>query len=161
MTLLILVIILWVAMSGEISLANVGTGFVLGLILLAAGGGAMNFRNVSMPTDKIPLRLWRLARFIAYFLVELVLAGFSVFLSILNPSRLRPGVVAVPLDLESDFEITLLANLITLTPGTLTLEVFKDQNLIYVHTVFLENPESFRASIKNGFERRIKELSQL
>lgn len=158
MTLLLLLIVLWVALTGEISLENLGVGLVLGVILLAAAGQAMNIESFRLPTDRPLIRLWRLLKFILFFLQQLVIAGLTVFVSILNPSRLRPGVVAVPLDLTSDAQITLLANLITLTPGTLTLEVFTDQSLIYVHTLYLDDPATFRASIKDGFERRIKEL---
>lgn len=158
MTLLLFLIVLWVALTGELSLENLGVGLVLGLILLVAGGRAMDIQYFQLPTDRPLIRLWRTIKFLGFFVVQLMIAGFSVFIFILKPDGLRPGVVAVPLDLTSNVEITLLANLITLTPGTLTLEVFTDQNLIYVHTVYLDNPDDFRAGIKNGFERRIKEL---
>jgi multicomponent Na+:H+ antiporter subunit E len=56
--------------------------------------------------------------------------------------------------------ITLLANLITLTPGTLSIDVSDDRKTLYVHTVNLNDPESFRKSIKEGFERRVQELME-
>ncbi|MDJ0753699.1 MAG: Na+/H+ antiporter subunit E [Ardenticatenaceae bacterium] len=161
MSLLILLIVIWIAISGEISLENIGVGLVLGLILLWAGGRAMQVQYFTPPTQRWPIRFWRIFKFSIYFLKELIAAGLSVFVSILDPSRLRPGVVAVPLDLTSGAEITLLANLITLTPGTLTLEVAQDRKTIFVHTIYLDDPDSFRANIKDGFERRIQELSQL
>ena len=67
-------------------------------------------------------------------------------------------MVAVPLDVTSDAAITLLGNLITLTPGTLTLDVSTDHLPLYVHVMNVEDVESFRQGIKNGFERRILEL---
>ncbi len=68
------------------------------------------------------------------------------------------AIVAIPLDAKTDREITLLANLITLTPGTLSLDVSEDRRFLYVHAMFVEDVESFRDSIKNGFERRLLEL---
>jgi multicomponent Na+:H+ antiporter subunit E len=55
-------------------------------------------------------------------------------------------------------EITFLANLITLTPGTLSLDVSDDRSVLYVHGMFVEDPQQMREQIKNGFERRVLEL---
>jgi multicomponent Na+:H+ antiporter subunit E len=66
--------------------------------------------------------------------------------------------VRVPLDAESDLEITLLANLISLTPGTLSLDVSDDKKVLYVHSMYIEDKEEFIHGIKNGFERRLLEL---
>ena len=102
--------------------------------------------------------LWTLIDFVTFFFRELFMAGISVFRAILNPSRLKPGVIAVPLDIKSDAEITLLANLITLTPGTLTLDVSTDKRVIYIHTIGFKDVESFRKEIKGGFEKRVIEV---
>ena len=102
--------------------------------------------------------VWVLLRFAGFFFKELLFAGVSVFRLILLPSEVRPGVVAVPLDITSDAEITLLANLITLTPGTLTLDVSTDKKVIYVHVIQMEDPDAFRNDIKNGFEKRVREV---
>jgi multicomponent Na+:H+ antiporter subunit E len=71
---------------------------------------------------------------------------------------MRPGIVAIPLDLEGDAAITLLANLVTLTPGALSLDVSPDRTVLYVHTMYMDDAETFRREIKQGFERRVKEL---
>ena len=95
------------------------------------------------------------------FIRELIWASVRVVRSIFMPrAYLNPGVVAIPLDLKSDFEIMLLGHMITLTPGTLTLEVSPDKKFIYVHTMELGGSvEAFRQSIKDGFERRILEVT--
>ena len=72
--------------------------------------------------------------------------------------RARPGVVAVPLDARGDAEITLLANLVSLTPGSLSLDVSDDRCTLFVHVMFLDDPEATRREIKDGFERRVVEL---
>ena len=67
-------------------------------------------------------------------------------------------VIEVPIEAKTDLEITLLANLITLTPGTLTLDVAPDRKSLYVHAMFVDDPEQIRAEIKNGMERRLLEV---
>jgi len=66
----------------------------------------------------------------------------------------------VPLTVQSDAGITLLSNLITLTPGTLTLEVAKDRSQLFVHVMNVGDVAAFRRSIQTGFERRILELTE-
>ena len=67
-------------------------------------------------------------------------------------------MVAIPLDAETDAEITLLANLITLTPGTLSLDVSDDRRVLYIHAMYVDDVEELRRSIKDGFEKRVMEL---
>ena len=73
-------------------------------------------------------------------------------------SALRPAIIAYPLTVKSDAEITLLANMITLTPGTLSIDVAEDRSVIYVHVLQLGDREALVAGIANGFERRIREI---
>tara|TARA_Y100000815_G_scaffold48462_1_gene39614 strand:- start:609 stop:836 length:228 start_codon:yes stop_codon:yes gene_type:complete len=70
---------------------------------------------------------------------------------------LKPGIFAYPLKVDRDFEITLLANLITLTPGTLSVDVSSDRRTLYVHAIDASNPEQTRRDIAEGFERKIME----
>lgn len=77
-------------------------------------------------------------------------------------SYLCPGVIAVPLDARTDLEITLLANLITLTPGSVSLDLSPDKRVLYVHAMYIDGGdiEAYRRSIKEGLERRVLELLQ-
>ena len=98
-------------------------------------------------------------RFSGFFLWQLILSNLRVAYDVITPRLyMRPGIVAVPLDAQTDEEITLLANLITLTPGTLSLGVSEDRRTLYVHAMFVDSPDRVRDSIKNGFERRLLEL---
>jgi multicomponent Na+:H+ antiporter subunit E len=71
-----------------------------------------------------------------------------------------PGVVAIPLDARTDAEIALLANLITLTPGSVTLDLSEDRRVLYVHAMYIDggDVEAYRRSVKDGLERRVLEL---
>ena len=75
-------------------------------------------------------------------------------------SYVCPGVVAIPLDARTDAEITLLANLITLTPGSVSLDLSEDKRILYVHAMYIDggDVEAYRRSIKEGLERRVLEL---
>lgn len=74
--------------------------------------------------------------------------------------NMSPGIVGYPLDVKTDLQITFLANCISLTPGTLSLDVSDDKKILYVHAMYIKDRESFILSIKNGFEKRILEIIQ-
>ncbi|MFN3326636.1 MAG: Na+/H+ antiporter subunit E [Bryobacteraceae bacterium] len=94
-----------------------------------------------------------------YFLKELTLATVRVAADVVRPlDQLHPAVVAVPLDVRSDAEILLLSNLLTLTPGTLSLDVSTDRRVLYIHAMNAQDLDKLRTEIKAGFERRIRNL---
>jgi multicomponent Na+:H+ antiporter subunit E len=108
---------------------------------------------------RVLAKVFQAAWFLIYFFQELVRASLSVARDVMRPlDQLRPGIVAVPLDLDTDAAITLLSTLVTLTPGTLTLDVSSDRKVLYIHAMHAENLDALRADIKQGFERRVKEL---
>jgi multicomponent Na+:H+ antiporter subunit E len=105
---------------------------------------------------RILSRLPRMIGLLFFFLWEVLLANLEVAYDVLTPRhRMRSGVVAVPLDAQTDPEITLLANLITLTPGTLALDVSADKRVLYVHAMYIDDIESIKRDLKNNYERRI------
>ncbi len=149
---LVVLALAWVAVTGEVSLGNLLEGAVLSALLLVL---------LRRPPRRA-LRLGRVPKalgLLLYFLRELLLANAVVARTILSarPS-LAPGVVAVPLDLTSDAGIATLANLISLTPGTLSLDVSEDRRTLFVHALHVSDPEAFRREVKEGFERRVKEV---
>jgi len=90
------------------------------------------------------------------FVYELVLSAWRVAVLVMSPKLdIKPGIFAYPLKVDRDFEITLLANLITLTPGTLSVDVSEDRRTLYVHALDCSDPEQLRRDIAEGFERRI------
>jgi len=142
----------WAAVLGSFSLGHLTAGFGLGFVIIAiAGGRATGSRYVE--------KAFRSIEFAGFFLLEVVLSSLRVAADIVTPRhRARPGIVGIPLDARSDAEITLLANLISLTPGSLSLDLSPDRRTLFVHVMFLEDAEAFRAAVKNGFERRVLEL---
>lgn len=97
-----------------------------------------------------------------YFLKELTVASLFVAWDVITPrSRVESGVIALPLDVKSDLEITILASLISLTPGTLSLDVSEDKRYLYIHAVYIKGGdiEGLKRQIKNGFERKLLEIT--
>lgn len=100
-----------------------------------------------------------LLSFLWFVFVDVIHSNLRVAAEVMSIRRkARAGFVAVPLSVKTDFEITLLVGLITLSPGTMTVDVSGDRKIMYVHTMFLTTPDAVRAGIKNGLERRILEL---
>jgi multicomponent Na+:H+ antiporter subunit E len=150
----ILLALAWVALNGEFSAENLGGGLVLGYALLW-------LTQSPARSSGYFLRVMRTVSFAFFYIWEVILANLRVAAMVLTPRfKMRPGIIAIPLSIKTDAAITLLANLITLTPGTLSLDVSADRKTLYVHTVDLDDPDSFRQSIKAGFERRVQELME-
>lgn len=149
---IILLAVAWVVLTGTFDVPNVVFGLVAGALLARLVPRAPGARWT-------PRRAWAMVSLAAYFVWELILANIRVVAAVLGPrSRLSPAVVAVPLDARTDAEITLFANLITLTPGTLSVDVSPDRRVLYVHTIsFAGDLETARRELKDGFERRVLE----
>jgi multicomponent Na+:H+ antiporter subunit E len=148
----LLVAMVWAVLMGEIDLENLGFGFLLGYAVLA-------WLRPVPGARKYTTRLPRGIVLLLYFLWELILSSFRVARDVLSPHpKIKPGIIGVPLDAKTDNEITLLACLITLTPGTLTLDVSDDRKTLYVHSMWVTDPESVRREIKDGFERHVLEF---
>ena len=147
----LLLALAWVAVTGTFTLVNVVFGFVLGSLVLwiirdeIRSAGYFNRSR----------RVFGLA---GLFFYELVMSTLRVAWLVVQPRiHMRPGFVAYPLKVQRDFEITLLAQLITLTPGTLSVDVSDDRRFLFIHAVDVPDPEALKADIAAGFERRIME----
>ena len=100
-------------------------------------------------------------RLILWFAWELLLANVVVARTVLQPRlRIRPGILAYRTDLRTEMAVAWLANLITLTPGTLTLAVSEDNRILYIHTLNVTDPNAVVASIRHAFEANLLELER-
>ena len=104
------------------------------------------------------IRIVLLMRLALTFVWELMVSNFRVLWDVVTPTHFsRPAVIGVPLDARSDFEIMVVANMISLTPGTLSLDVSEDRSTLYVHVMFVDDLEAARAQIKERIEKRVLE----
>jgi multicomponent Na+:H+ antiporter subunit E len=148
----VLLAVAWVFITGGFSVVNGFFGFLLGL-------GALSLIREQIGTIGYVRRVRRVTSLAFLFLYELVMSAIRVFKLVLTPdlSKLEPGFIAYPLTVDRDFEISLLANLITLTPGTLSVDVSDNRRTLYIHAIHVPDPEALKEDIATGFERKIME----
>lgn len=148
---------LWVSATDRATAGNWLLGFLVGhagLYLIAQlmpGTGVQTYLRRSRA----------LVRLVGFFLWELLLSNLRVARDVLRvrPSH-RPAILAVPMKARTDLEITLLAILVILTPGTLALDVDEAEGVLFVHVLDAPDPEAFRREIRDGFEARILEVTR-
>lgn len=150
----ILLALVWCWIQGNFSAANIVGGFLLGFLVLAL----LTQRGLvgdSSYVRKVP----RTIVLLYVFLRELLIANLRLAWEVITPGlNLKPAIIAYPLDAETDAEITLLASLITLTPGTLSMEVSPDRTTLFIHALYCDDEEALVKSIKRDFEARILEV---
>ncbi len=143
--------LVWVAVTGSLTVANFCLGFAL-------GAATLWLVRDRFPTQRYFARVGATLRLTATFIVELVKSTWSVVKLAWAPgAAYRTAFVAVPVNVKSDAEITLLANLITLTPGTLSVDVSDDRSTLYIHALDAQDIDALRHDIASGFERQVKE----
>lgn len=147
----LLMAIVWAAITGSASLHNLIFGFVLSTLALGLIREQINGTGYIRRVIRIASLAW-------LFFVELAKSALKVAVMVVSPRLdIKPGIFAFPLTVTRDFEITLLANLITLTPGTLSVDVSDDKKMLYVHAIDCADPDAARRDIAEGFERKIRE----
>jgi multicomponent Na+:H+ antiporter subunit E len=149
--------LIWMALTGNFSAGNFLLGFLIGSLALWFSHPA----GESLPLIFYLRKAFLWIQFSGFFLMELLLASLRVAFDVLTlRHHMRPAVLASPLDLQSDLGITFFANVITLTPGTLSLDVSDDRKTLYIHAMYVDDVEQFKRNLKNKLERRIMELLQ-
>lgn len=147
--------IAWAALTGDITLVNLLIGFALGSVALYAT------RPLYPGTDRYFTRATSWLKLIVAFVWELLVSSIQVVYDVLTPQhQARPGIISVPLDIEGEMSILVMTNYISLTPGTLCLDLTDDCKTLYIHAMFADDPDEIRKSIKEGVERRVKEAME-
>jgi len=136
-------VVVWTALWEEISWANLLGG-------LAAAGGLVILFPLAPTKRQGRIRPWPALRFAVYFLWKLIEASAIVAWEVVTPrNRINEGIVAVPIHGLSNALVTVVANAISLTPGTLTLEVDEDPAVLYVHVLHLHDIEAVRREVQH------------
>ncbi len=155
----ILVFVVYIVFSGSVKPYDLVTGIVsaviVGLItanlVIAKPGKALN-----------PIRwAWTIAYAVYYFFIAEVRAHIDVMKRIVSPSMpINPGIVRVPINVETDYALTTVANSITNTPGTVTVDVDRERGYLYVHWIDVKttDPEEAKRYISQVFERFAKRI---
>jgi len=155
--------IVWAALQGSFSVVNLGFGAVLGFAVVGFSGPL--YRIVAESEETTDDNGWRsflrapyVGILLLVFLRELLVSSVRVAAATLRPNlKLRSAVVAYPLDVTTDVEITVLSNLITLTPGTMTLDVSNDRTKLYIHAFNTETDDGAEVidDIKSSLEKHV------
>lgn len=148
----LLLAFIWVALTGSIYFSNFYFGFFLGFLILW-------LMNRNEEDQRYFNRVPKIISFILFFLYEMAKANLEVAYGVLKPRfGMNPAIVKYPLHAESDFEVNLLATIISLTPGTLILDISEDKKVLYIHVIHLKDKEKFIRQIEYGYERKLLEI---
>lgn len=144
----------WMFLKTSYSPADFFVGYFFGLLIIFV------FRRF-FTTRFYLRRVVAVFKLLFIFIKELTLSNIAVLKVILKPKLdIRPGIFAFPTELKEDWEITVLSNLISLTPGTLVIEVSPDNKILYVHAMDIDDVKDAVESIRNTFEKAIMEVSR-
>lgn len=150
----LLLAFIWMFLKDAYDSLTFFSGYFFGLLILF----------VFKKFFKTRFYLYRILAIIKLFLIfmrELILSNIAMLKVVLNPKLdIQPGIFAFPTTLEKSWEITMLANLITLTPGTLVVSISDDNKTLYIHAIDIDDVDKSIAGIKNTFEKAIAEVSR-
>lgn len=143
---------LWLLLVNQLTAGHVVLGALLGWLI--------PFATSSFWPERIRIRHpFALLRYLVVFVADIVRGSFLVaWLILLGPKRLRPVFVEVPLALETDLAISLLANTISLTPGTVSAKLSADKRTLIVHTLDTGDAAALIAEIKQRYEAPLKQI---
>ena len=147
----LLLAIAWVVLSGSVTAMNLLAGFCFGYIAL------MVLQNQVPALKGYSRRIPRLIAFLAFFPKELVKSNLRVAYDVATPVwHMKPGVIAFPLQARTDMEIMFVSSVISLTPGTLSLDVSDDRRVLFIHAMFLQDEEQLRNDLRELEHRILK-----
>jgi multicomponent Na+:H+ antiporter subunit E len=148
----LLLSLIWCAVTATFTLLNFLFGFAL-----AAAAIYIVFRTTG--EDNHLRRPAKIIYLFGLFLYELTLSSIRVLKMAFSPDiqSMKPSIIAYPMKVKEDYQITLLANLITLTPGTLSMDVSDDKSTLYIHAIDMDDKDAMIADIADGFEKTIIE----
>jgi multicomponent Na+:H+ antiporter subunit E len=143
----VMLTLIWVALTGAFTYINLFIGFIISFFVLW-------IISRSSPDRRYFTIIFKIVGFFFYFLYEMLKANMQVAYEVMTSNlHMKPGIVKMELEARTDLEITLLASLISLTPGTLVIDVSDDRTVMYIHGMYLEDRGKFIESIKSGLEK--------
>lgn len=145
---------MWMFLSESYTFKSFLFGYVLGALLLLV-------LNRFFPSRYYLKPLYKFFVLFLIFIRELILSNIDVVkLVYRRKPDIEPGIFKLPIEVKQNWEITLLANLITLTPGTLTVAISDDQSTLFIHAMHIDTIDESIDSIKNTFEKAIMEVTK-
>ncbi|SFD56396.1 multisubunit sodium/proton antiporter, MrpE subunit [Lentibacillus persicus] len=150
----LIIAIMWMFLSESYTLPSFITGYLIGIFLLL-------LLNRFIPDTFYLRRFYKILALVYLFIKELITSNIDIVkLVYQRKPEFEPGIFALPTDLKSNWEITLLANLISLTPGTLSVAVSQDNTHLYIHAMNIDDIDETINYIKSTFENAIMEVTR-
>ena len=146
----------WMFLKNQWAFADFFVGYFWGLVLIFV-------MRRFLPQRFYFERIIAIGKLLFLFSRELSFANIQVIRDVLHPkmeSKIKPGIFAMPTDLKTDWEITLLSLLITLTPGTIVMDISDDNKVLYIHAMNIPDADEAVSEIKNSFEKAIMEVTR-
>jgi len=146
------IIALWMMLASSPSLGNLLLGSVIGLAIPHL---TQNF----WPDRPQTFRAGAAIKLFLVVLGDIIVANINVARLVLGPlSRLKPAFIEIPLDTDSDFVATILGSIITLTPGTVSIDIDRERRILHVHALDVEDTAALVSEIKTRYEAPLKEI---
>lgn len=150
--------VIWCLVSGQVTIGSIFLGFIFGVIVVQPFSTLYRLDEVVTPTGdwlaKIP------KKFVYFYVLikEIIKANIVVAKIVLSPKiDIKPGIIRVPIRTKTNIGITGIANTITLTPGTLTVDISDDESALFVHSIDATDPQGVRDSIRDDLEKYVLE----
>jgi multicomponent Na+:H+ antiporter subunit E len=144
----------WMFLGNNYAFPSFFGGYLIGLFMIF-------MMRRFFPRRFYLINVYAAFKLLVLFIKELILSNIAILKVILRPKLdISPGIFALPTELTKDWEITLLANLITLTPGTLVIDISDDNKLLYIHAMDVKDVDTAIHDIKNTFEKAIMEVGR-
>jgi multicomponent Na+:H+ antiporter subunit E len=148
-------VVLWLLLWNDLSVGNVIAGVLVAVVVLAGARLPKLTCVGSADGERARVAPLSLVYFLGYVLVKLIQSNLVLAWEIITPrNKINTGIVAVPLRTESELAMLVVANVVTLTPGTVTIEVTGSPAVIYVNVLHLHDIEDVRRDLL-----RLEELS--
>lgn len=129
--------------------------FIVGYVI---GAAIVLLHGKFWPGSIRVVRPGRLLQLGMTFIGDMIVANLIVAWTVIRPRLdIQPAFLILPLDLDDDFRITLLANLISLTPGTLSVDLAPDRSALYIHCLDCRDDSDTIERIKERFEKPLRE----
>ncbi|MGI6119495.1 MAG: Na+/H+ antiporter subunit E [Desulfosporosinus sp.] len=146
--------VLWMFFNDDWSVLTFFSGYLFGLLVLFV------LRRF-MASEYYPLTLYAVVRLFLIFIYELCTSSILVIRKIIQPKiNIKPGIYQLETSLQGDVEVTLLALLITLTPGSVVMEISADNKILYVHAMDFPEVSDAVLQSKHRFEEAIKKVTR-
>ncbi len=157
----IVLALIWCALKEKLNVTEFVIGSVLGYgVIFMLKRVLDDEKEASSPSQKVSFVLFlRVFWYFLVFIKEMIKANVDVVKIVLSPKlKMTPGIIAYKMDVTTDAGITLLANSITLTPGTLSMDISEDRKTLYIHALHIEDAAALEQSIRDSLEKHTKEI---